>query len=102
MAVELAALVLSSRTFKHSVEESNKVWTGSLEADHRRALEPLKKERDVLRESMSGCMNPEQLTEYLKFRRISFWNSSARAPRRNGFSDNRRVNPFTGHDHACG
>ena len=40
-AVELAALVLEGKTFEKAVEESNKIWTGSLNEDHRRALELL-------------------------------------------------------------
>ena len=64
-AVELAALVLEGKTFEEAVEESNKIWTGSLEEDHRRALELLYKERDALREAMSGRMTSEQLAEYL-------------------------------------
>jgi hypothetical protein len=40
-AVELAALVLEGKTFEEAVEESNKIWTGSLEEDHRCALELL-------------------------------------------------------------
>jgi len=66
MAVELAALVLEGKTFEEAVEESNKKWTGSLEEDHRRALQLLEKERDALREAMSGYLSPEQLAEYLE------------------------------------
>ena len=60
-AVELAALVLEGKTFEEALEESDKQWTGSLEEDHRRALELLEKERDALREAMSGHLPPEYL-----------------------------------------
>ena len=71
-AVELAALVLEGKTFEEAVEESNKIWTGSLEEDHRRALELLHKERDALREVMSCRMTPEQLAEYLEVQEYQF------------------------------
>jgi hypothetical protein len=71
-AVELAALVLEGLGFEEAVEESNKIWTGSLEVDHRRALALLHKERDALREAMSGRMTPEQLAEYLEVRENQF------------------------------
>ena len=64
-AVELAALVLEGKIFEEAVEESNKIWTGPLKEDHRRALELLYKERDALREAVSGRMTSEQLAEYL-------------------------------------
>jgi len=65
-AAELAALVLEGRTFEEAVEESNRKWTGFLEEDHRHALELLQKERDTLRQAMSGRFSPEQLAEYLE------------------------------------
>jgi len=65
-AAELAALVLEGRTFEEAVEESNRKWTGSLEEDHRHALKLLEKERDALRQAMSGRLTPEQLAEYLE------------------------------------
>jgi hypothetical protein len=65
-AVELAALVLEGRTFEEAVEESGKAWTGSLQEDHRRALEVLERERDALRDAMSARLTPEQLAEYLE------------------------------------
>ncbi len=71
-AVELAALVLEGKTFDEAIEESNKKWTGSLEEDHRQALELLKKERDALRQAMSGHLTPEQLTEYLEVTQDQF------------------------------
>src|ERR687890_208710 len=71
-AVELAALVLEGKTFEEAVEESNRIWTGSLKEDHRRALELLYKERDALREAMSGRMTSEQLAEYLEVQENQF------------------------------
>jgi hypothetical protein len=71
-AVELAALVLEGKTFDEAVEESNRKWTGSLEEDHRRALELLEKERDALRQAMSGHLTPEQLAEYLEVAQDQF------------------------------
>jgi hypothetical protein len=70
--VELAALVLEGRTFEQAVEESNKAWTGSLEEDHRRALQVLERERDALREAMSTHLTPEQLAEYLEVAQDQF------------------------------
>jgi hypothetical protein len=65
-AVELAALVLEGKTFDEAVEKSSKTWTGSLEEEHRRALDLLQKQRDALRQAMSGRLTPEQLAEYLE------------------------------------
>ncbi len=65
-AVELAALVLEGKTFEEAVEGSRSNWTGSLEEDHRRALQLLQQNRDTLREAMSGRMDPEMLAEYLE------------------------------------
>ena len=71
-AVELAALILEGKTFDEAVEESSKTWTGSLEEDHRRALELLQERRDALREAMSDRLPPEQLTDYLEVSRDQF------------------------------
>ena len=71
-AVELAALILEGRTFEQAVEESNKAWTGSLEEDHRRALQVLERERDALRDAMSARLTPEQLAEYLEVAQDQF------------------------------
>ena len=71
-AVELAALVLEGKTFDEAVEESDKKWTGSLEEDHRRALELLQKNRETLREVMSGRLTPELLAEYLEVQESQF------------------------------
>ncbi len=71
-AVELAALILEGRTFEQAVEESDKAWTGSLEEDHRRALQVLARERDALRDAMSTHLTPEQLAEYLEVAQDQF------------------------------
>ena len=71
-AAELAALILEGKTFEEAVEESDKRWTGSLEEDHDRALALLQRERDTLREAMSGRMTPEQLAEYLEVQENQF------------------------------
>ncbi|HEX2182082.1 MAG TPA: hypothetical protein VHH10_07330 [Rubrobacteraceae bacterium] len=71
-AAELAALILEGRSFEEAVEESNRNWTGSLEEDHRRALELLQQKRDALREAMSGRLGPELLAEYLEVREDQF------------------------------
>jgi hypothetical protein len=71
-AVELAALVLEGKAFEEALEESSKKWTGSLEEDHRRALELLQRHRNVLREAMSGRLPPEQLAEYLEVSQDQF------------------------------
>jgi hypothetical protein len=71
-AVELAALVLEGKSFEEAVEESNTTWTGSLEEDHRRALELLQKQRDTLRQAMSGHLPPGQLAEYLEVSQDQF------------------------------
>ena len=71
-AVELAALILEGKTFDEAIEESSKTWTGSLEEDHRRALELLQERRDALREAMSDRLPPEQLTDYLEVSRDQF------------------------------
>lgn len=71
-AVELAALILEGKTFEEAVEESDKKWTGSLEEDHRRALELLQQNRNTLREAMSGRLTPELLAEYLEVQENQF------------------------------
>jgi len=71
-AVELAALILEGKTFDEAVEESDKQWTGSLEEDHRRALELLRKNRETLREAMSSRLTPELLAEYLEVQETQF------------------------------
>ena len=71
-AVELAALILEGKTFEEAIEGSSKTWTGSLEEDHRRALELLQERRDALREAMSDRLPPEQLTDYLEVSKDQF------------------------------
>jgi hypothetical protein len=71
-AVELAALILEGKSFEEAVEESNRTWTGSLEEDHRRALEFLQQKRDALGEAMSGRLGPELLAEYLEVQEDQF------------------------------
>ncbi|MGH3106744.1 MAG: hypothetical protein ACRDM3_06065 [Rubrobacteraceae bacterium] len=71
-AVELAALILEGKTFDEAVEESDKKWTGSLEEEHRRALELLQKNRETLREAMSDRLTPELLAEYLEVQESQF------------------------------
>ena len=71
-AVELAALILEGKTFDEAVEESDKKWTGSLEEDHRRALELLQKNRETLREAMSSRLTPELFAEYLEVQETQY------------------------------
>lgn len=71
-AVELAALVLEGQTFEEAVEESEKTWSGSLEDDHRRALELLERNRELLWKTMTGRMSPEQLAEFLEITQEQF------------------------------
>jgi hypothetical protein len=71
-SVELAALVLEGRTFEEAVKESEKTWTGSLEDDHRRALEMLEKNREILRKAMTGRMTPEQIGQFLEITQEQF------------------------------
>src|SRR5918998_5366593 len=71
-AVELAALVLEGKSLEEAVEESNRNWTGSLEEDHRRALELLQQTRGALIEAMSGRLGPELLAEYLAVQENQF------------------------------
>ncbi len=93
-AVELAALVLEGKTFDEAVEESSKTWTGSLEEDHRRALELLERQRDTLKQAMSGRLSPEQ-PNTSRSPRTSSWNSSARTSRKKGTPKGRIVNSLT-------
>lgn len=71
-AAELAALVLEGKTFEEAVELSSKTWTGTLEEDHRRALELLQRQRDALREAMADRLTPEQTAEYLEVSQDQF------------------------------
>ena len=65
-AVELAALVLEGKTLEEAAQEAANAWTGSLEEDHRRALDLLKTQREALTQAISGHLTPEQLAEYME------------------------------------
>ncbi len=71
-ATELAALVLEGKPFEQAAEEAAKTWTGSLEQDHRHALNLLQTQRDALVQAMSGRLTPEQLVEYLEVTQDQF------------------------------
>jgi hypothetical protein len=71
-ATELAALVLEGKPFEEAAEEAAKTWSGSLEEDHRRALNLLQTQRDALMQAMSGRLTPEQLAEYLEVTQDQF------------------------------
>ena len=71
-AVELAALVLEGKPLDEAIQESDRTWTGSLQEDHLLALKLLEKERDALREAMSGHLTPEQLADYLEVKEEQF------------------------------
>jgi hypothetical protein len=71
-ATELAALVLEGKPFEEAAEEAAKTWSGSLEEDHRRALNLLQTQRDALVQAMSGRLTPEQLAEYLEITQDQF------------------------------
>ena len=65
-AVERAALVLEGKTLPEAAREAGRAWTGSLEEDHRRALDLLKTQREALTQAISGHLTPEQLAEYME------------------------------------
>ncbi len=65
-AVELAALVLEGKSFEEAAQEASNAWTGSLEDDHRRALDLLKTQREALTQAISGQLTPEQLAQYME------------------------------------
>jgi DNA-directed RNA polymerase specialized sigma24 family protein len=65
-AVELAALVLEGKPFHEAAQEAADAWTGSLEEDHRRALQLLQTQREALTQAMSGHLTPEQLAQYME------------------------------------
>ncbi len=71
-AAELAALVLEGKTFEEATQEAETAWTGSLEEDHRRALDLLQSTRDALHSAMTGLMGPEQFAEYLEISQKQF------------------------------
>lgn len=65
-AVELAALVLEGKPLNEAAQEAADAWTGSLEEDHRRALQLLQTQRETLAQAMSGHLTPEQLAQYME------------------------------------
>ncbi len=71
-AVELAALILEGKTFEEAAQKAKAAWTGSLEEDHRRALEFMETHRDALQGAMTGLMGPEQLSKYLEISQKQF------------------------------
>ena len=71
-AVELAALVLEGKTFEEAAREAEATWTGSLEEDHRHALELMQSTRNALQSAMTGMMRPEQFAEYLEISQQQF------------------------------
>ena len=71
-AIELAALVLEGKPFEGAVREANDTWTGSLEEDHRRAMDLLEQNREFLQSSLAGKMTPEQTAEFLEVTQEQF------------------------------
>ena len=71
-AVELAARILEGESFEDAARGAEQAWTGSLERDHRRALELLRSHRDALRNAMSGRMDPERCAQYLEISEDQF------------------------------
>lgn len=71
-AVELAALVLEGKTFEEAAREAEAAWSGSLEEDHRHALELIQSNRDALQSAMTGMMHPEQFAKYMEISQQQF------------------------------
>jgi len=71
-SVELAALVLEGKTFEEATQEAEAAWSGSLEEDHRHALELMQTHRDALQDAMTGLMGPEQFSKYLEISQKQF------------------------------
>jgi hypothetical protein len=71
-AVELAALILEGKTFEEATREADAAWTGSLKEDHRRALELVQSNREVLQSTTTGRLGPEQFAEYLEISQEQF------------------------------
>ena len=71
-SVELAALVLEGKTFEEAAQEAEAAWSGSLEEDHRRALEFMQTHREALQDAMIGLMGPEQFSKYLEISQKQF------------------------------
>jgi hypothetical protein len=86
-AVELAALVLEGMPLDEAVRAADHTWTGSLEKDHTLALELLDRERDALREVLSGHLTPEQLADYLEVKEEQYLELLRQNPARQKESD---------------
>ncbi|HEX6709041.1 MAG TPA: hypothetical protein VF068_01810 [Rubrobacter sp.] len=86
-AVELAALVLEGMPLDEAVRTADHTWTGSLEEDHTLALELLERERDALREVLSGHLTPEQLADYLEVKEEQYLELLRQNPARQKNSD---------------
>ena len=71
-AVELAALILEGKTFDEAVREAETTWTGSLEEEHRLALELVRTNREAFQGIMDGRLGPEQIAEYLEISQKQF------------------------------
>ena len=71
-AVELAARLLEGEGFEEATRGAEEAWTGSLEDDHRRALELVRSHHAALREAMSGRMTPERCAEFLEISENQF------------------------------
>ena len=83
-AIELAAQILEGKTFKEAVEASEAAWTGSLEHDHRHALDLVRSNRDALHNAMAELMHPKRFAQYLEISQDQFLElikSGIRSPR---------------------
>lgn len=65
-AIELVAGVLEGKTFEQAIDESQKVWSGSLEEDHRLAVELLESTRAELKQAMENLLPPERMAEFFE------------------------------------
>src|SRR5215216_1050923 len=70
--VSPAALVLEGKSFEEAAQEAEAAWSGSLEEDHRRALEFMQTHREALQDAMIGLMGPEQFSKYLEISQKQF------------------------------
>ena len=71
-AVELAARILEGESFEDAARGAEETWTGSLEDDHRRALDLIRSHRDALHDTMSGRMTPERCAAFLEISENQF------------------------------
>jgi hypothetical protein len=71
-SVELATLVLEGKTAEEATQEAEAAWSGSLEEDHRRALELMQAHRDALQDAMTELMGPEQFSKGLEISQKQF------------------------------